>query len=166
MAKKERVLAREGKGQEKEEGKRGTYEIADRGQRSEISSTFPIQPPLLFRPERHINRFRFTIDPTLLISFVFCGIHSALLIVPSEGNGGRSICSFFFVKNNVFTFGWLLFGGFLVLESKGFVGIDFLRYASEKGNDAFNTSLEQSFVLTINRMSEGYVKWNGEDWQS
>lgn len=133
MAKKERVLAREGKGQEKEEGKRGTYEIADRGQRSEISSTFPIQPPLLFRPERHINRFRFTIDPTLLIPFVFCGIHSALLIVPSGGNGGRSICSFFFVKNNVFTFGWLLFRGFLVLESKGFVGIDFFEICFGKG---------------------------------
>lgn len=52
--------------------------------------------------------------------------------------------------------------GFLFWRVKGLSGSTFLRYASEKGNDAFNTSLEQSFVLTINRMSEGYeVEWGG-----
>lgn len=114
------------------EGK-GTYEVTNGCERSEITSAFPVQSPLLLRSGGHVNRFRFTVDSTLLlILFVSCSIHSALLVIPGRGDSSRPIGSFFFVENNVFAFLWL-FGGFLVLESKRFVRIDFFEVCFGKG---------------------------------
>lgn len=138
MAEKGRISARAERDGNGEMGRRvegkGTYEVTNGCERSEISSAFPVQSSLLLRSGGHVNRFSFTVDSALLlILFVSCSIHSALLVIPSRGDSSRPIGSFFFVENNVFAFLRLYFGGFLVLESKGFVGIDFFEVCFGKG---------------------------------